>query len=45
MVKNLPCNTRDTGLIPDQRTKNPYAIKPMYNERSHVLQLRTNIVK
>ena len=45
MVKNLPCNTRDTGLITDQGTKNPCATKPMYNERSRVLQLRTNIVK
>ena len=25
MVKNLPCNTGDSGLIPGQRTKVPHA--------------------
>ena len=25
MVKNLPCNARDMGSTPGQRTKTPYA--------------------
>ena len=29
MVKNLPCNAEDTGSIPDQGTKIPYALEKL----------------
>ena len=49
VVKNLPCNTGDMGLMPGQGTKIPYAVEllslsaaitePMcHNCRAHVLQ-------
>ena len=49
MVKNLPCNTGDMGLMPGQGTKIPYAVEllslsaaitePMCpSYRAHVLQ-------
>ena len=34
MVKNLPCNTGDMGLIPGQGTKTPHAVGQL--ERLHV---------
>ena len=29
MVKNLPCNAEDVGLIPEQRTKIPHAAEQL----------------
>ena len=56
MVKNLPCNAGDVGLIPDQETKIPHAAEELsppattrmfvhLSERSYVLQLRPHTAK
>ena len=39
MVKNPPCNARDVGSIPGQRTKIPHAMKQL----SNVLSCTTTI--
>ena len=54
MVKNLPCNAGDVGLIPGLGTKIPYAagqlspcaLEHMHpKERSHVPRLRPKAAK
>ena len=56
MVKNLPCNAEDVGLIPDQGTKilhaaeelSPSATTRMFvhlNGRSYMLPLRPHTAK
>ena len=56
VVKNLPCNAGDVGLIPDQGTKIPHAAEGLrppattrmfahLDERSYTLQLRPHTAK
>ena len=33
VVKNLPCNAGDLGLIPDWRTEIPHALRQLSTER------------
>ena len=38
MVKNLPSNTKDMGLLPGQGTKNPHIAGQPQLEKAHTLQ-------